>query len=77
MGGTYLKHGIRTLKWAGTLGEIQSGEVRRARAKNTYRYTCYAIHFICILESGESINEPGIDENWKRIELAQNTIDPY
>lgn len=27
VGGTYLKHGIRTLKWAGTLGEIQSREV--------------------------------------------------
>lgn len=27
VGSTYLKHGIRTLKQAGTLGEIQSGEV--------------------------------------------------
>ena len=25
----------------------------------------------------ESINEPGIDETWKRIEFAQNTIDLY
>ena len=27
LGSTYLKHGIGTFKWAGTLGEIQSGEV--------------------------------------------------
>lgn len=51
VGSTYLKHGIRTLKRAGTLGEIRSGEVEEDRAKNTYKYICYAICFICILES--------------------------